>query len=109
MVRKIKDETTGFVTKEFVGLKLKMYSYLVDDKSECKKAMGINENVVATISHNEYKDVLLNKKCLKHSINRTQNKDHRIGTYEINKISFSCFDDKIYIQNNGYDGLARGY
>ena len=20
-----------------------------------------------------------------------------------------CFDDKIYIQNNGYDGLALGY
>ena len=27
-------------------------------------------NVVATINHNEYKDVLLNKKCLKHSMNR---------------------------------------
>ena len=25
------------------------------------------------------------------------------------KISLSCFDDKIYIQNNGYDGLALGY
>ena len=21
----------------------------------------------------------------------------------------ACFDDKIYILNNGYDGLARGY
>ena len=30
-------------------------------------------------------------------MNRIQNKDHRIGTYEINKISLSCFDDKIYI------------
>ena len=24
-------------------------------------------------------------------------------------ISLSCFDDKIYILNNGYDGLALGY
>ena len=61
------------------------------------------------MSHNEYKDVLLNNKCLRHSINRIQSKDHRIGTYEINKISLSCFDDKIYIKNNGYDGLAPGY
>ena len=38
-----------------------------------------------------------------------QGKDHRIGTYEINKISLSCFDDKTYIQNNGYEGLALGY
>ena len=42
-------------------------------------------------------------------MNRIQSKDHRIGTYEINKISFSCFGDKICIQNNGYDGLALGY
>ena len=54
---------------------------------------------------NEYKYVLLNDKCLRHSMNRIQSKDHRIGTYEINKISLSCFNDKIYIQNNGYDDL----
>ena len=43
---------------------------------------------------------------------KIQSKDHRIETletYEINMISLSCFDDKIYIQNNGYDGLALGY
>ena len=27
---------------------------------------------------------------------RIESKDHRIGIYEINKISLSCFDDKIY-------------
>ena len=56
-----------------------------------------------------YKDVLSNKKCLKDSMNRIQSKDHRIRTYEINKISLSCSDDKIYIQNNGCDGLALGH
>ena len=69
----------------------------------------MNENVVATISHNEYKDVLLNNKCLRHSMNMIQSKDQRAVTYEINKVSLSCFDDKIYIQNIGYDGLALGY
>ena len=103
------DETAGVATEEVVGLKPKIYSYLVDDKSEHKKAKDVNKNVVATISHYEYKDVLLNKECLRHSMNRIQSKDHRIGTYEINKISLSCFDDKIYIQNNGCDGLALGY
>ena len=61
------------------------------------------------ISHNEYKDVLLNNKCIRHSMNRIQSKDHRLGTYDINKISLSCFGDKIYIQNNEYDGLPLGY
>ena len=40
---------------------------------------------------------------------RIRRKDHRIGPYEINKISVSCSDDKIYIQNNGCDGLTLGY
>ena len=69
----------------------------------------MNRNVVATVSHNEYEDVLLNNKCLRHLVNRIQIKDHRIGAYEINKISLSCFDDKTCIKNNGYDGLALGY
>ena len=49
------------------------------------------------------------RKCLRHSMSRIESKDHRIGTYEINKISLSCFDDKVYIQNNGCDKLALGY
>ena len=69
----------------------------------------VNINIVATISCKEYKDVLLNKKCLRHFMNRIQSKDHKIGTYEINKISLSCFDHKICIENNGCDGLALGY
>ena len=39
-------------------------------------------------------------------MNRIQSKDYRMGTYEINNISLSCFADKIYIQSHGYDGLA---
>ena len=81
---KMKDETRGYVIKEFVGLKPKMYSFLVED-SEHKKARGVNKNV-STISHNEFYNVLLNDKCTRHSINRIQSKYYRIGTYEINKI-----------------------
>ena len=58
VVGKMKDETAGVAIEEFVGLKPKMYSYFVNDNSERKKAKGVNRNVVATISHNEYKDVL---------------------------------------------------
>ena len=45
----------------------------------------MNKIVVVTIGHNEYKDVLLNNKSLRHSMNIIQSKDHRIGIYEINK------------------------
>ena len=42
-------------------------------------------------------------------MNRIQSKNNRIKTYEIQKISLPCFDYKIYIQNNGCDGLVLGY
>ena len=115
VIRKMKNETRGVAIEEFVGLKAKMYSFLVEDNSEDKNAKNVNRNVVATIhtelviKNNEYKDVLLNNKCLRHSMNAVQSKDHIIGTYEINKFSLSCFDDKIYIQNDGHGGLALGY
>ena len=108
-VGKVKDETAGVVIKEFGGLKPKMYSYLIDHNSEHKTAKSVNKTTVPTISYNEYKDVLLNKKCLRHPMNRIQSKDHKIVTYEISKIYLSYFGDKIYIQNNGCDGLPLGY
>ena len=50
-----------------------------------------------------YKDLFLNNKVLSHLMNMVQSKNHRVGTYEVNKIYLSHFDDKTYIPNNGYD------
>ena len=80
VVGKMKDEAAGIAIKELVGLKPEMYSYIADDNSEHKKAKGVIKNLVATISHNKYKDILLNKKLLRHSMNRIQSKDRRIRT-----------------------------
>ena len=71
-----------------------------------KMQKDVNRNVVATICHNGYKDVLLNNNCIRHSMNRIQSKDHRIGTYEINKISLTCFDDKLCIQQKALISLG---
>ena len=66
VVGKMKDETSGVGIEEFVGFKPKMYSFLVEDNSEHKKAKGENKNVIATTSHDEYKYyLLLNKNCLR--------------------------------------------
>ena len=69
MVGKMKDETAGVAIEKYGGFKPKMYSYLVDYNSEDKKAKDVNKNVVVTKIHNEYKDILLNKTCLRHSMN----------------------------------------
>ena len=64
----------------------KMYLFLENDNSDNKKAKGVNRNVVATITHNEYKEVLLNNICIRHSMNRIPSKDHIIEANEINNV-----------------------
>ena len=49
----MRDETGGVAIEKFVGLKPKIYSFLVDDISERKTAKGVNKNVVAAINHGE--------------------------------------------------------
>ena len=103
VIRKMKYESAGVAVTEFLGLKTKIYSFLVEDNNEYRKAKGVNRNVVTTISPNEYKGVLLNNKCIRNSMNRIQSKHHRKGTYEMNKVSLLCFE------NNRYGGLALNY
>ena len=40
---------------------------------------------------------------------RIQSKKHKLGTYEINKISLLCFDDKRYVQDDSINTLAYFY
>ena len=40
---------------------------------------------------------------------RIRSKNHNLGTYETNKRSLSCFDDKPYILENGINTLAHGH
>ena len=54
----MKDETGGVAIEEFVGLKPKMYSFLIDN-GEHKNSNYANKNVITTINHIEQKDVFL--------------------------------------------------
>ena len=101
VIGKMKDETAGIAIKKLVGLKPKMYSFL-EGNGQHKKVKGVNRNTVSAISQNDYKDVLSSNKYIRHLMNRIQIKDPRIKRFESKKVSLSFFDDKIYIQNNGY-------
>ena len=86
VVGKTKDEDKGILINKFVGLKSKMHSMLSDDGKESNTAKGLN---IAT-RFNEFKDTLFNKKVIRRKMKRIQIQKHKLGTYEINKISL-CF------------------
>ena len=54
----------------------------------------------------KFKDLLFNEKNIRHKMKRIQSKKHKLGTYEIDKISLSCFDDKRYMLDDGVYTLA---
>ena len=76
---KMRDKSKGKIIREFLGLKSKMYSLIAVDSREIKKEKAVNKNVVKNIRHEEYINVLFNKKMKKYE--KIQNKLHRIETY----------------------------
>ena len=101
---KMKDEFCGNKIDEFVGLKSKMYSLLAYNDFEVNKSKGVN----LKLSHKEYV-VLSKRKVVRHKMKRILSELHSVGTYDINKISLSCFDDKRYILDDGINTLAYGH
>ena len=100
----MKGKFGGKIISEFVGLKSKMYSLIDVDGEESKKAKGVNRVVVRDIMHKKF--VLFGGGVMRHRMKRIQSKLHRIGTYDVCKISLSCFDDKRYILDDGINSLA---
>ena len=47
-----------------------------------------------------------NKKVIRYNIKRIQSKLHKIGSYDVCKISLSCFDDKRCVLDDGVNTLA---
>ena len=90
VIGKMKDEFGGVLVDKFIGLKSKMYSMKKIDGKECNTAKGVS---IAT-EFDKFKDVLFNKKIIRHKMKRIQSKRHKLGTCEMDKISLSCFDDK---------------
>ena len=98
----MKDEFKGIPIIKFIGLKSKMYCIVSENGEEVNTAKGVN----ISTEFKEYENVLFNKKLIRHKTKRIQSKLHKIGTYDVCKISLSCFDDKRYILNDGITTLA---
>ena len=91
----MKDELGGKIMTEFVALKPKTYSYLMDDGWSDKKAKGTKKCAIKRIlKFNNYKDCLLNNEIVLKSQQRFKSERHHVYTEEINKIALSSNDYK---------------
>ena len=107
IIGKFKDECQNIPIAEFVGLRSKMYSHIKDNDEGGKTAKGIKKNIIKkNITHENYKNVLFNNKQMHHTMKTIRSNLHQLGSYELNKVSLSCFDDKRYILENGIKSYA---
>ena len=53
--------------------------------------------------------MLLSEEQIHHSMKTIRSMKHQLASYELNKISLSCFDDKRYVQKNGITSYAYGH
>ena len=105
-----KDELCGKIMSEFVGLRSKMYFFLMEDGKGGMTAKGIKKNVIKKdIMHDDYKKTLINEEQMRHKMRTIRSVKHKLQSFEINKISLSCFDDKHYIHDNGTGSYAYGH
>ena len=87
-----------------------MYSYVKDNEKGGKTAKGIKKNVIKNnIKHEDYKNTLINNEQMHHKMKTIRSQRHQLGSYEINKVSLSCFDDKCHIHDNGTSSYAYGH
>ena len=106
----MKDEAAGKIIKEFVGLRAKLYSFVMDDGEENKRCKGIKKQVVEnSITHEDYKTCLLTGKEQLRKQNIIRSYEHEVYTEEVNKVALSAGDDKRYILEDGIHTLAWGH
>ena len=95
MIGLMKAELGGKIMTEYAALRLKTYSYLMDDGNSDKKVERTKKCVIKwALTFNDYKNCLLNNKMILKSQQRFKSEAHNVYTERINKIALSSNDDK---------------
>ena len=100
----MKDKLGGKIMEEFVGLRPKCYSYLMNDDKADKKAKGTKKCMIKRcLKFDNYSECLKEKKKILRSQQRFKSDGHDVYTEEIDKIALSYNDDKRLI---AFDGIT---
>ena len=106
----MKDELGGEIIMEFIALRPKTYSYLIDNDKIDKKAKGTKKCIIKKmIKFDDYKKCLLNDKVILKSQQRFISTKHDVYTENVNKIALSNDDDKRIVSSNKITSYPYGY
>ena len=113
VIGKMKDETNSKPIIEFVGLRPKMYSVLLEKDKNKATAKGVKKSAMKNIKHKDYKRCIFSNAIedqqQKVSFNLIRSENHIINTINVNKVGLSCLDTKRYVLNNNVNTYAHGH
>ena len=102
----MKDECNGNIMTEFIGLRSKMYSVLIQNDKPIKKAKGVKSTVVKTsITFENYRYCLFNESTVICQQNNIRSKNDIVRTEKEKKVDLSPHDDKRHLLVNSTDTL----
>jgi hypothetical protein len=109
VVGKFKLETQDKVAVEFVGLRSKLYSLLLDDGKDKKVCKGIKTCVKEQkLRHADYKNTLMSGMSKSATQRTIRSYDHSVYSIEMTKTALSAVNDKKHMVDNVF-GYSYGH
>ena len=109
----MKDECGGLIMTEFVALKPKLYSFLLEANEkimEKQKAKGVKKCMIKkSLRHANFVKCLMTGKNQMRKQTLFRSREHYLFTENMTKIALSAADDKRIVLENGIDTLALGH
>jgi len=112
----MKEETAGKYIKEFVGLKAKMYSFLLyclilNMYSVKKTGKGIPKKALKKqVNHKDYRKALFEPDWTHYvEFNTIRSKNHELANYHQKKKGLNSYDDKSYLLSGGISQLRHNH
>jgi hypothetical protein len=110
-IGKFKDECGGVAPIEFVGLRSKMYSLLVEaDKPSKRTAKGVKRLFVEKrVRHDMYLNTLKTKTSTRAEFVNFRSLLHNVQTVHFSRTCLSAYDDKRHVREDGVHTYAYGH
>lgn len=106
----MKDECSGKIMTEFIGLRAKCYSYKVAGEEWHNKAKGVKRHVADQLESSGYESCLLDhQKIITKEQHIFRSKLHEIVTENVKKCALNGADDKRFICNDKINTYAWGH
>jgi DNA polymerase type B, organellar and viral len=94
--------------KAFVGLRSKVYAFLLKNKSEVRKCKGTGRSAISSLRFKQYRKCLMDRKPVYATFSTIQAIDYNLYTIKNHKKALCALDDKRIVLEDQINTVAYG-